>query len=126
MHISSTGGGNDPLPPDNSLAEQALNTANTALAEVQALTAAQKQIRGSPPQEVNSGDSVASFSFLPPMPSTDYWVCVTYYAGNSNPVPDAKVYNARVLESSITTTGFTLVLDNTPTSTKIGITVTER
>lgn len=110
--------------PDSSIAEQALNTANTALSEVQALQAAQKQVRTTSPQAVGSGDSQFNYSFQPPMPSTDYDISVSYYAGASGFI--ATYYGWRVLESSLTTTGFTLLLDNTPANTKISIRVTER
>lgn len=120
--IQSTSG--DASGPDNSIAEQALNTANTALAEVQALQAAQKEVRTLAPQSVSSGDSQYNFSLVPPMPSTDYDVFVTYYAGASGFI--ATYYGYRVLESSMTVNGLTILLDNTPANTKISIRVTQR
>lgn len=117
--VSEAGGGTD-----NSIAEQALNTANTALAEVQSLQAAQKEVRTMDPQPVQSGDSQFNFALVPPMPSTDYDVSVTYYAGASGYV--AQFYGWRILESSLTVNSLTVVLDNTPANTKISIRVTQR
>jgi hypothetical protein len=120
--IQNTNG--DASAPDNSIAEQALNTANTALAEITALQAGQKQVRSMNPQPVSAGDSQFNFALIPPMPSTDYDVQVTYYAGAST--APGVYYNARVLESSMTVNGLTLLLDNTPANTKVGIRVTQR
>lgn len=117
-------GGEAPAGPDNSIAEQALNTANTALAEVQALTAAQKQFRDLDPQALPEGDNTFVFSFQPPMPSTDYSIGLTLFAGAVGH-PSA-YYGVRVLESTITTTGFSVLLDNIPASTKLGIRIVER
>jgi hypothetical protein len=126
MSIQSSGGGNDPLPPDNSIAELALNTANTALAEVQALTAAQKQFRDLDPQPLPTGDNTFVFSFAPPMPSTDYSIGLTLYDGASPAVHPAAYYGVRVIETSITVSGFSVLLDNIPTATKLGIRIVER
>lgn len=117
---ASGGSGN----PNDSIAEQALNTANTALAAVQALQASQKETRNSGIITIPSGDSNFAFSFAPPMPSTDYDIQVTYYAGAAGFI--AAFYNCRILESSITANGFNLILDNTPANTKIAIRVVQR
>lgn len=118
---TSSGGSTN---PNDSVAEQALNTANTALAAVQGLEAAQLQERASGIMAIPAGDSNFSYSFTPAMPSTDYDVQVTYYAGSAGFI--AAFYNYRVLESSISVNGFNLIFDNTPANTKVAIRVTQR
>lgn len=110
--------------PGDSVAEQALNTANTALAAVQELQSAQKQVRASGIIAIPTGDSNFGFTFSPAMPSVEYDVQVTYYAGAAGFI--AAFYNNRVLESSVSVNGFNLILDNTPANTKIAIRVVER
>lgn len=117
---ASGDGGN----PNDSIAEQALNTANTALAAVQSLQASQKEARSSGLISIPTGDSNFGFTFTPPMPSTDYDIQITYYAGAAGFV--AAFYNGRVLESSITVNGFNVIFDNTPANTKIAIRVVQR
>lgn len=114
----------DPLNPGDSIAEQALNTANTALAAVQGLQAAQKEVRSSGIITIPTGDSQFTYSFTPAMPSTEFDINVIYYAGAAGYV--AAYYNCRVLESSISVNGFTLILDNTPANAKIAIRVVQR
>lgn len=114
----------DPSGPDNSVAEQALNTANTALAGVQALQSEKKEVRASGIIAIPTGDSNFAFTFSPALPSTDYDISVTYYAGSAGFV--AAFYNYRVLESSITTTGFNLIFDNTPSGAKVAIRAVQR
>lgn len=109
--------------PDNSIAEQALNAANTALAQIAALTAASKERRTQTPQPINSGNSFFAFTF-PEMPSTNYDTIVTLYAGTST--HPAERYSFRILESSITTTGVTISFDNIPENTKAAVLVVER
>lgn len=117
---ASGDGGN----PNDSIAEQALNTANTALAAVQQLEAAQREVRASGIMAIPTGDSNFSYSFTPPMPDTNYDVQVTYYAGVAGFI--SAFYNYRVLESSLSVNGFNLIFDNTPANTKVAITVTQR
>jgi len=117
---SSGDGGN----PGDSVAEQALNTANTALAAVQELEAAQKQVRTSGIITVPSGDSNFGFVFAPPMPSTDYDIDVAIYAGAVGFV--ATFYGWRILESSLTVNGFNVIFDNLPANSKIAIRVVQR
>lgn len=117
---SSGGGGN----PNDSVAEQALNTANTALAAVQELQAAQKQVRASQEITIPTGDSNFAMPLIPPMPSEDYDVYCTYFAGAAGFA--SAFYGFRVLESSITVNGVNLLFDNTPASTKVSIRVVER
>ncbi len=110
--------------PDNSIAEQALNTANTALAAVQELQAAQKEVRSSGILAISTGDTSFTYGFTPPMPDTAYDIEVTYYAGvTAHP---AAYYGYRILESSISANGFTILFDNTPANTKVAIRVVQR
>ena len=110
--------------PNDSIAEQALNTANTALGAVQSLQAAQKEVRTSGIIPIPTGDTNFAYTFTPPMPSTDYDVYVTYYAGSAGAI--GTFYNFRVLESSISINGVNLIFDNTPASTKVSIRVVQR
>ena len=116
----SGSGGN----PSDSIAEQALNTANTALAAVQELQSAQKEVRSSGIIAISSGDTEFTYGFTPAMPSTDFDIAVTYYAGvTAHP---AAYYGYRILESSISVNGFTILFDNTPANTKVAIRVVQR
>jgi hypothetical protein len=112
--------------PNDSVAEQALNTANTALAAVQELQSAQKETRSSGLIPIPTGDSNFSYSWTPPMPSTDYDIFVTYYAGAAGFVASSSLYNFRVLESSITVNAVNLIFDNTPANTKVSIRAVQR
>jgi len=112
--------------PGDSVAEQALNTANTALAAVQQLQGEQKEVRTSGIITIPTGDSNYGFTFTPPMPSTDYDISVTIYAGAAGFVASNQLYNWRVLESSISVNGFNLIFDNLPANSKIAIRVIQR
>lgn len=126
VSVQSGAASGDGSSPNDSVAEQALNTANTALEAVQALTAAQKETRSSGLISIPSGDSNFSYSWTPPMPSTDYDIAVTYYAGAAGFVASNSLYNFRVLESSITVNGVNLIFDNTPANTKVSIRAIQR
>lgn len=114
----------DSTNPTDSVAEQALNTANTALAAVQELQAAQKEVRASGIMAIPSGDSNFTYSFTPSMPSTDYDIQVTYYAGSAG--FSGTFYNWAVQESSLSVNGFILIFNNTPTNYKVAIRVVQR
>ncbi len=118
---TSTGDGGS---GSDSVAEQALNTANTALAAVQEVQAAQKQVRSSGLIPVTNSNSNFTFSFTTPMPSTAYFIQTMLYAGATGVTTDRCVI--RVLESSITVNGFTLLLDDIPSNHKIAIYVVEQ
>lgn len=120
---NSTSSG-DSSNPNDSVAEQALNTANTALAAVQQLQAAQKEVRSSQPIAIPSGDSNFAMPLIPPMPNTDYDVYATFFAGAVGFAPT--FYGFRVLESSITVNGFNILFDNLPANTKVSIRVVQR
>lgn len=111
-------------PPDDSVAQQALSTANAALALAQSVQASLKDTRTLPPQSIPTGDSTASFAWTVPMPSTDYAITFTWYAGSvSHP---GAYYGARVLESSITENGFSVVIDNAPANSKLSFFAIQR
>lgn len=120
---SSTSSG-DSGNPNDSVAEQALNTANTALAAVQQLQADQKEVRSSGLIPIPSGDSNFSYSFTPPMPDTNYDISVTFYAGAAGFA--SAFYGWRVLESSLSVNGFNLLMDNVPANSKASIRVVQR
>lgn len=109
--------------PDNSIAEQALNAANTALAQIAAINGAAKARRTIAPQPIPTGDSFFTFTF-PEMPSTDYDVIVTLYAGTST--HPTQFYGFRILKSSITTTGVTISFDNTPANSEAAVLIIQR
>lgn len=122
--IASTNPDGSVTPPDDSVAQQALSTANAALALAQSLQAAQKETRSLAPQAIPTGDSTYSFAWNPALPDTDYDIELTFYAGAVGH-PSA-YYGWRVLESSITVNGFSVLLDNIPANTKASIFVTQR
>lgn len=126
VSVQSGTSSGDGSTPNDSVAEQALNTANTALSAVQELTAAQKETRSSGLITIPTGDSNFSYSWTPPMPSTDYDIFVTYYAGAAGFVASNSLYNFRVLESSITVSGVNIIFDNTPANTKVSIRAVQR
>lgn len=126
MSVQTTSEDGTPSGPDNSIAEQALNTANTALAGVQSLQAAQKEVRTSERIALTSGNSNFTFNFGAPMPSTDYTVEITFFAGSTGFIAGNDGFSGRVLESSITETGFTVIFSNIPSNTKVQLRVVQR
>lgn len=124
LSIQTTNPDGTPTPPDNSIANQALSTANAALSAVQSLQASQKQSRSSAPVPLPQGDNSITFPFGYPMPSVDYTVMITLYAGaTSHPTA---YYGARVIESSLTVDSFSVLTDNIPANTKLAFYVIER
>lgn len=101
---------------DNSIAQQALQIANIALATAQAAVAATPNKRTSgEPIAVTVGDSTLNISWSPAMPDANYEVRGTYYGAN---VAVAAFYNFRVIDGSRTVNGCQLRFDNTPANTK--------
>jgi hypothetical protein len=117
--IASTSPDGNPSPPDDSVAQQALSTANAALALAQSVQASQKQTRSSVPQAIPTGDSAVAFPFSSPMPDTNYFISITFFAGSS--AHPSTYYGYRILESSITVNGFTALFDNAPSNTKVAL-----
>lgn len=106
----------NPSPPDDSVAQLALSQANAALALAQSVQANQKETRSTSPQSIPNGDSTTTFNWAPPLPSTDYDISVTIYAGAVGH-PSA-YYGWRVLESSLSTGGVSILFDNIPANSK--------
>ncbi len=121
--IQTTNPDGNPSPPDDSVAQQALSTANAALALAQSVQASQKQWRASVPQAIPTGDNSITFPFATPMPSTNYAIMLTFYAGTTTH-PSA-YFGARVLESSISVNGFSVLTENIPANTKLAYYVVE-
>lgn len=118
LSISTTDPDGNVNPPDNSIANQALSTANAALALAQSVQASQKQMRFGVPQALPQGDNSITFPFSSPMPDVNFSIMLTFYAGaTSHP---AAYFGARVIESSITVNGFSVLTDNIPANTKLG------
>lgn len=96
----------------NSVADQALQLAQTALALAQSVQASipQRRSSGSPISAV-TGDSTVSATWTPAMPDADYAVQVTFYgpatAGSTN-------WSFCVVESSRTVDGCNIRLANVP------------
>lgn len=123
LSITTTDPDGNPSPPDDSVAQQALSTANAALALAQSVQASQKQTRFGVPQALPQGDNSITFPFSSPMPDVNYSITLTFYAGtSSHPVG---YYGARVLESSISVNGFSVLTDGIPANTKLGYWVTQ-
>lgn len=124
LTISTTNPDGTPNPPDDSVAQLALSQANAALALAQSVQASQKETRSTSPQAIPNGDSTTTFNWSPPLPSTDYDISVTIYAGAVGH-PSA-YYGWRVLESSLSTGGFSVLLDNIPANSKASFRVVMR
>jgi len=100
----------------NSIAQQALETANIALTTAQQAMAAIPQERSSgEPVAITNGDSTLNIAWSPAMPDTNYQVTGTYYGPN---IAVALFYNFRVIDGSRTVNGCQLRFDNTPANTK--------
>lgn len=122
--IQTTNPDGTPTPPDDSVAQLALSQANAALALAQSVQASQKETRSSSPQAIPTGDSTTTFNWSPALPSTDYDISLTIYAGAVGH-PSA-YYGWRVLASSISTGGFSVLLDNIPANSSASFRVVMR
>jgi hypothetical protein len=115
VNVFQSGGSTD------SVAQQALEVANAALATAQqALAATPNRRTSGVPLAVPAGDSVMPISWSPAMPDADYEVRGTYYGTN---VAVAAFYNFRVIDGSRTVNGCQIRFDNTPAATKFAWTV---
>jgi hypothetical protein len=101
----------------DSIAEQALTTANAALAQANAALAALPNFRYNDPQPVAAGDSTFAISWSPAFPDTRY-IILGNYVSTAGAV--AQFYNYHIVEGTQTPTGCTLRLDNTPANTTFG------
>lgn len=122
--VQTTDPDGNPSPPDDSVAQLALSQANAALALAQSVQAAQKETRSTSPQAIPTGDSTTTFNWSPPLPSTDYDISLTIYAGAVG--HPAAYYGWRVLTSSISTGGFSVLLDNIPANSSASFRVVMR
>lgn len=107
-----TTAGETPGSPTDSIAQQALQVANVALATAnQALAATPNKRSSGVPLLISSGDSTLNISWSPAFPNTNYEVRGTYFGTN---VPVAAFYAFRIVIGSQTVSGCTLRFDNTP------------
>lgn len=96
----------------SSVADQALNVANTALALAQSVQASIPQRRAnSAPEPAAAGDSTVSITWNPPMPDENYTVMLSFFgpvtAGSTN-------WSWCVVNGSQTLNGCQLRLANVP------------
>lgn len=99
----------------NSIAQQALETANLAITTASQALASIPQTRSSgAPVAITAGDSTLNIAWSPAMPDTSYEVRGTYFGTN---VAVAAFYAFRVIDGSRTVNGCQLRFDNTPAAT---------
>lgn len=113
---SSSGGGTD-----NSIAQQALETANIAISIAQAAQAAIPQTRtNGAPFAIPMGDSPFPISWAPPMPDTNYEVRGTFFGTATFP---AAYFAFFVEDGTRTVNGCVLRLNNIPANFKFAYVV---
>lgn len=111
QQISESGGSGD------SIAQQALQVANIALATAnQALAAVPNRRDSGQPIAVPTGDNPFSVSWSPAFPSTNYQLIATWYRPDA---AAAQAFTASIVDGSRTVNGCTLRLDNVPANTKL-------
>lgn len=103
----------DPAAQTNSVADQALNTANNAISQVNALKVLipERRSSGSNLIPLPSGDSTVPVTFSPDMPSAVYSIQVTLFGSATHP---AAYYGFRVVEATRTVNSFQISFDNIP------------
>lgn len=100
----------------NSIAQQALETANIALVTAQQAIDSIPQTRSSQaPIAIAVGDSALNISFSVPMPDTNYELRGTYFGTAAYP---GAYFAFHVEESTRTVNGCTLRFNNTPANFK--------
>lgn len=106
----------------DSIAQQALQVANAALAAAQAAQASIPQQRNSgEPVAIPAGDSAMPLTWSPAMPDTNYLVQGTYYGTTAFP---AVFYAYHVEDGSRTVNGCIVRLSNSPANFKFSWVVT--
>lgn len=102
----------------NSVADQALNVANTALALAQSVQNSLPQRRGlqGDPLPLEAGPNSVPLTWTPPMPDTNYEVRVTFYGPNSG----SANFSWWVIDSTRTVNGCNLRLVNIPSGFSMG------
>lgn len=107
----------------NSIAQQALETANIALATAQQATAAIPQTRSSgEPIALAAGDTSMTIAFSPAMPDTNYEVRGTYFGTATYP---AAFFGFHIEDGTRTVNGCTIRFSNTPANFKFAWVVQE-
>ncbi len=100
-------------PTGDSVAQQALQVANLALATAQAAQAAVPQTRSNAAIPLPTGDSTIALSWTEPLPDLNYMVLGTYIGA----VPNVGTYfNFRIIAGSQTVNGCQIRFENTPTN----------
>lgn len=115
LQISSTEGAPS-SDPSNSIAQQALETANAALAQANAALAAIPNFRIGSVQAISAGDTTLAVSWSPPMPSTNYFAILAFYGADA---AVAVFYASRVVDGSRAVSSCTFRVDNAPTATQV-------
>lgn len=118
QQISPNGGGST----GDSIAQQALEAANIAVAKATEAVEAIPQKRSfGAPVDVPTGDSNFAFNWAPPMPSTDYEVRGCFFGA----IGDASSGQWLVIDSSKTINGCQLRLVNALANQKFSVVVEE-
>lgn len=107
--------GQTPGGPTDSIAQQALETANISLATSQQALAATPNIRSNGPFSVMAGDSPLQVSWSPAFANTNYAVFGTFYGGQVHP---GAYFAFHVVEASRTVNGCEIRFQNVPASFK--------
>ncbi len=95
----------------DSIAQQALQVANAALAAAQAAVAAIPPTRSDVAIALPTGDSTIALSWTEPLPDLNYVVLGTYIGG----IPNVATYfNFRIIAGSKTLNGCQVRFENTP------------
>ncbi len=102
-------------PTGDSIAQQALQVANTALAAAQAAVAAIPATRSDVAIALPTGDSTIALSWTNPMPDDQYVVIGTYIGGTPNV---GTYFNFRIIDGTQTVNGVSLRFENTPANYK--------
>lgn len=105
----------------DSIAAQALQTANNAIAiATQALNSIPQRRSSSTLIPLNTGDQVQALNWTPSMPSTNYEVRVTLYGDNA---AAGVFYGFRVIEGTRTVDNCQVYFDNIPANSKFAFVV---
>jgi len=98
-------------PTGDSIAQQALQVANTALAAAQAAVAAIPATRSDVAVALPTGDSTLALSWTEPLADTNYVVLGTYIGSTTNV---GTYFNFRVITGTQTINGCQVRFENTP------------
>lgn len=119
----------DPESPQsqtNSVADQALNTANNAISQVNALKLLIPERRSSGanliPLPAGDTPTPVTVTWAPDMPSATYSVQITLFGTSTHP---GAYYGFRVVEATRTVNSFQISFDNIPAGSSFAWTVTQ-